>query len=561
MRKRLAGTTGAIALLCLALNACQNPLGTGEIPGPADAEARVAVSGTTRIEAESWSAMNGVQTEACSEGGQNVGWVDAGDWLVYPVTLASSGRYTITYRYAAPGSTSLSADLNAGATVLGTVALNATGGWQNWQTASQTVNLNAGTWNLGIFAQTGGWNLNWIEISPAGDGNGIVSGRTYRIVSQVSGKVLDVDGVSSADGANVHQWTWVGGANQKWVVEDVGAGYYRLIAAHSGKVLDVAGNSSESGANVHQWPWNGLDCQRWQIQGTGNGWTRVVAKNGGKVLDVSKSGTADGVNVQVYNNNDSSAQRWQFIEVDPVVKPDTKFGKQLVWRDEFDYSGAPAGNLWDYDLGAGGWGNNELQTYTNNRVNSNVANGVLTIKAVKDGAGSWSSARLVSRNKGDWTYGYYEVRAKLPVGRGTWPAIWMLPTDRVYGSWPKSGEIDIMEHVGYDQDVIHTTIHTEAYNHMIGTQKVRYARVNGVSTDFHTYGILWEPQKITWYVDGQEFFSVSRAAGDGWAQWPFDQRFHLLLNVAMGGNWGGAMGMDPALTSAAMDIDYVRIYQ
>ena len=233
--------------------------------------------------------------------------------------------------------------------------------------------------------------------------------------------------------------------------------------------------------------------------------------------------------------------------------------KNLIWSDEFTNPGAPAADKWDYDTGGGGWGNNELQTYTNNRTNSYVENGKLYIKAVKVN-GNWTSSRLVSRQKGDWLYGRIEVKAKLPSGKGTWPAIWMLPTDWVYGNWPSSGEIDIMEHVGYDPGVVHGTAHTEAYYHSIGTQKGASITVSDAISNFHVYSIEWDAEKIRWFMDDQLYFTFNNEHKT-YKEWPFDKRFHLLLNIAIGGNWGGAQGIDPNLTEAVMEVEYVRVYQ
>lgn len=232
---------------------------------------------------------------------------------------------------------------------------------------------------------------------------------------------------------------------------------------------------------------------------------------------------------------------------------------QLIWSDEFNYTGAPLSADWDYDLGGGGWGNNELQTYTNSRVNSKVENGKLIISALKSG-GNWTSARLVTRGKHDILYGRVEVRAKLPVGKGTWPAIWMLSTDWQYGGWPKSGEIDIMEHVGYDPGKVHGTVHTESFNHSIGTQVGKSTMVPDFSTAFHTYTMEWTADKIDLYVDDLKYFTFTNDKTGNYKTWPFDKRFHLLLNIAIGGNWGGAQGIDPNLTQATMEIEYVRLY-
>ncbi|MGQ8337378.1 family 16 glycosylhydrolase [Sunxiuqinia sp. A32] len=232
---------------------------------------------------------------------------------------------------------------------------------------------------------------------------------------------------------------------------------------------------------------------------------------------------------------------------------------KVIWSDEFEVDGAPSSEKWDYDLGGDGWGNNELQTYTNSRSNSWIADGKLYIKAIKSN-GSWTSARLVSREKGDWLYGRIEVKAKLPSGKGTWPAIWMLPTDWEYGGWPASGEIDIMEHVGYDPGVVHGTIHTKAYNHGIGTQQGASITVADATTNFHVYAIEWTEEQMRWYVDNQLYFTFNNEHKT-YKEWPFDKRFHLLLNIAIGGDWGGAQGIDPNLTQATMEIEYVRISQ
>lgn len=248
-----------------------------------------------------------------------------------------------------------------------------------------------------------------------------------------------------------------------------------------------------------------------------------------------------------------------------VVKPVDKewtFETTPTWADEFDYSGAPNSAKWGYDIGGDGWGNNELQYYTNSINNASVENGVLTITARKENMNGkeYTSARVISKGKGDFLYGRFEIKAKLPTGKGTWPAIWMLPTDWAYGGWPKSGEIDIMEHVGYDQDNVHVTVHTEAYNHSIGTQNGKQKVVAGASTDFHTYRVDWTPYAIRGFIDGEKMYEFINE-GKGSAVWPFDKRFHLLLNVAFGGNWGGAQGVDPSVLPQKMDVDYVRVYK
>jgi beta-glucanase (GH16 family) len=249
----------------------------------------------------------------------------------------------------------------------------------------------------------------------------------------------------------------------------------------------------------------------------------------------------------------------------PIQQPQDKgwvFESTPVWADEFAYEGKPDPSKWDYDLGGSGWGNNELQYYTNSLENARVTGGRLLITARKETVENreYSSARLVSRNKGDFLYGRFEVKAKLPAGRGTWPAIWMLPTDWAYGGWPASGEIDIMEHVGYDPDRVHVTVHTEAYNHGRNTQKGASKLVANATTDFHLYRVDWTPYAIRGYINNQQVFQFINE-GRGYTVWPFDKRFHLLLNIAVGGNWGGAQGVDPDVFPQSMEIEYVRVYR
>lgn len=238
---------------------------------------------------------------------------------------------------------------------------------------------------------------------------------------------------------------------------------------------------------------------------------------------------------------------------------------QLVWSDEFDTDGLPDTTKWNYDTRGNsyGWGNNEKQWYTvADADNAFISGGVLTITALNESTSGkdYSSARLTSKGKGDWRYCKVEVRAKLPVGKGTWPAIWMLPSENTYGNWPKSGEIDIMEHVGYDPDTIHSTIHTEFYNHTIGTQVGKEFYLPTATTEFHVYQLEWDEKEIRSYVDDQQYFGFT-GNGTGFGAWPFDQPFHLILNLAIGGGWGGQQGIDDTLFPHQFQVDYVRIYQ
>lgn len=249
----------------------------------------------------------------------------------------------------------------------------------------------------------------------------------------------------------------------------------------------------------------------------------------------------------------------------PVVNPpgtvyEWKFETTPAWIDEFNVDGSPDASKWSYDIGGHGWGNNELQYYTDG-LNTSVNNGILKIIAKKEAYSGkdYTSARMISKNKGDWLYGRFEVKAKLPKGRGSWPAIWMLPTDWFYGNWPNSGEIDIMEHVGYDQNRVHITIHTKALNHLLGTQKGANKIINTATDEFHVYRVDWASYGIRGYIDDEKIFEfMNQGAGSDY--WPFDKRFHLILNIAVGGSWGGAMGIDDTIFPATMEVDYVRVF-
>jgi beta-glucanase (GH16 family) len=236
--------------------------------------------------------------------------------------------------------------------------------------------------------------------------------------------------------------------------------------------------------------------------------------------------------------------------------------KKLVWSDEFNYSGLPDPSKWNYDVGGHGWGNNELQYYTpGRRENARVENGHLVIEARREKweGRDYTSARLVSKGKGDWTYGRIEVRARIPSGLGTWPAIWMLGSKTPL-KWPDDGELDIMEHVGYDHGRVHSSVHCKTYNHVIGTQKTAFTMVPDCSENFHVYMAEWDADSVKVGIDGRYFFRFGNDK-TGYAAWPFDNPLHLLLNVAVGGNWGGQKGVDSTIWPRRMEVDYVRMYQ
>jgi beta-glucanase (GH16 family) len=250
---------------------------------------------------------------------------------------------------------------------------------------------------------------------------------------------------------------------------------------------------------------------------------------------------------------------------------------RLVWSDEFDTPGAPDPAKWDYEEGF--VRNREAQYYTRARLeNARVEDGVLILEArqepfpnaaYQEGSTDWrrrapeaayTSASLVTEGKAAWRYGRIEVRAKLPTGRGTWPAIWMLGVNRREVGWPKCGEIDIMENVGFDPDVIHANIHTQSYNHVQKTGKGSWLIVPRPYDDFHVYALEWFEDRMDFFVDDQKYFTFVNEQ-TGVDAWPFDQPFYLILNLAIGGSWGGQKGIDDAIFPQRMEVDYVRIYE
>lgn len=240
----------------------------------------------------------------------------------------------------------------------------------------------------------------------------------------------------------------------------------------------------------------------------------------------------------------------------------------MVWNDEFEYDGVLDDSKWEYQTGNGGaygipgWGNGELQYYTSELNNVEVANGLLRITASTDGYAqyNYTSGRVRTAGLGDFQYGIVEVCAKLPSTLGTWPAIWMLPTDSPYGIWPNGGEIDIMEAVRFEVDTIHFNIHTKNDNWGTSRSIGSYSKISNIDEEYHAYGVKWTETEIIFYVDGVEEFRYTPAAYS-YEYWPFDTEFHLLLNIAVGGAWGGIRGIEEGSWEDSMYVDYVRIYQ
>ena len=255
----------------------------------------------------------------------------------------------------------------------------------------------------------------------------------------------------------------------------------------------------------------------------------------------------------VMGGNPALAWYHIFTTTPPTQDPVTDY-TNLVFSDEFNTDGAPDSSKWGYDLGSGGWGNNEAQFYTNSSDNVSVAGGNLkiTAKTQSQGGSSYTSARLKSENKYEFTYGKIEARAKLPIGGGTWPAIWSLGQNYATNAWPACGEIDFMEHKGNVPGVIHGTLHYPGNSGGNGNSNT--ITITNPSTEFHIYKTIWSPTSIKFYVDNVLFHSVANTSS-----LPFNSDFFLILNVAMGGNFGGTI--DPVFVQSSMEVDYIRVYQ
>ena len=260
-------------------------------------------------------------------------------------------------------------------------------------------------------------------------------------------------------------------------------------------------------------------------------------------------------------------QKYSVVQEAGEIEDYVPSGYKMVWNEEFNAerlsSGKPAlpdTEKWWYENLPKGAVNNELQTYVGGfRGNDTVAaihDGTLKIIAQKSGS-DIISARINTIEA--WTYGYFEARLRVPGGKGTWPAFWMMPKD--FNSWPLDGEIDIMEYVGFNKNVVHSSIHTQSYYHSIGTQKTGTKNIENAETEFHIYAVEWTAEYIKGFVDGVEYFRFDNDGTGNKHTWPFYSPFYLKLNLAWGGDWGGAQGVDESALPATYEIDYVRVYQ
>ena len=275
----------------------------------------------------------------------------------------------------------------------------------------------------------------------------------------------------------------------------------------------------------------------------GNGEVKETTTNSVSYTYVGQGTNTYQIHVSAYRADKFiSSSKSVTVYVDP----------SLVFADEFNGSGSPDSSKWSFEIGNSGWGNNEVQYYTDRLENAKVEDGVLKITAQKENyeGAPYTSARIITLGKFDFTYGKVEVRAKLPVGGGTWPAIWMLGSNISSVGWPASGEMDIMEHVGNNPGTVISAVHTPSSHG--NTQNVATTEVDNISSEFHVYGVEWDENKLAFSVDGEVHYTYSPSTKND-STWPFNKNQFLILNIAVGGTLGGEI--DPDFNSGTMEVD------
>lgn len=506
--------------------------------------------------------------------GASVGWISTGEWMEYSVNVMEGGKYDSVFRISSDydhGKIEISINDN----VLTTASLPDTGGWNDWQEVSgPSLTLPEGKNIIRIFAKKSGFNLDWLELVKANDGcesepyqggpakiPGTIEAENYDIGCPDSPAYYDtteenIEGEYRDDAVDIgsgkgggHAVTWI--KDGEWLE-------YSVEIEKEANYQSWFLISSDKDVGTLKLFIDGVEISSSQIEVTG-GWD-LWRKVKGPMIRLNAGRHTLRALIET-NGFNLDAMSFVAESTDQPSSGDDRWN--LIWSDDFNMNGSPDWSHWEAKIDGNGGGNNELQYYSDRKKNLRVEDGKLIIEAHKESMNGrrYTSGKLVSR--AHWLYGKIEVRAKLPWGRGTWPAIWMMPKNAVYGGWPHSGEIDIMEHVGYDQDKVHSNIHTTSYNHMNGTNKGDSIMVNGASDDFHTYTVEWDENTLSYYVDDNptpHFVFRNDRRGDS-ATWPFDQSFYLILNIAVGGSWGGKEGVDDSIFSQRMEIDYVKVYE
>lgn len=339
-------------------------------------------------------------------------------------------------------------------------------------------------------------------------------------------------------------------------------------------------NGSKSPAELKSDGISGLDYEK-SVFKRNPEWIKE-AKDHGLKLNAWTANDPDDLDWLIANGFDFITTNEPELLFEQLKNSPTAKGYELVWSDEFNYTGKPDSTKWAYDYCF--IANQEEQYYTDSLKNARVENGNLIIQAHKETVAnedynnpailkkSWfkyaaerkvanyTSARLKTQNIASWQYGRIESRAKLTSGKGLWPAFWMLGDNIKEAGWPLGGEIDIMEYVGFKPDSVFGTIHTKTYNHTKGTQKSKWVLIDNPSEKFHVFAVEWTPEKMTFLLDDVVYSEILNEHKTA-AEWPFDQKFHIILNVAVGGSLGGQQGIDDSVFPQQMTVDYVRVYQ
>ncbi|MBU2983798.1 carbohydrate-binding protein [Saccharophagus degradans] len=512
-----------------------------------------------------------VDIEATSDngGGYNVGWIDANEWLVYPgVNIATTGDYIINVRVASASGGALSVDFNAGSIPLGQFDIPNTGGWQNWVTVSKTVTLTAGTYDMGVFASTGGWNFNWIEVTPVNNGGGNGGGSATFFQAEDYSNYSDttpenIGGAYRNDGVDIETTSDAnGGHNVGWMENGEWLAYEGLSIPSNGNYIIKARVASPNGGAL-SFDLNGGG----QVLGTMN-----IPATGGwqnwQTVELSTNINAGTYTLGAFVSTSGFNLNWIEVVAGGDGGNNGGGGGNITWRDEFDTINRDA---WNFETGGGGWGNNELQYYTDGQNASiqfdpQAGSNVLVIEARKETGGQcwwggncgYTSSRMNTRFKKSFQYGRIEARMKLPRTQGIWPAFWMLGDNFNNVGWPQGGELDIMEHVGTN-NITSGALHGPGYS---GNTPITGHLEHGTSIDsgYRVYAVEWDTNGIRWFVDGTNFYSVEKWQVQQYGEWVYDQPFWLLLNLAVGGNWPG----DPDhanFTTQRFYIDYVRVIQ
>lgn len=328
--------------------------------------------------------------------------------------------------------------------------------------------------------------------------------------------------------------------------------------------VELSSTSLTAGGQAQTVYFDVVSNTEWTLSGATN-WCKPTVTSGAAGttqvgLELTANTSNDDREATISVAYDGGSKEFKLTQMsDAIVAPE---GYTLVWNDEFNDSklSMPDESKWKYEVWGPGYVNDELQRYVAGKLGSDVTaevkDGFLHINAIKAG-NEVISARL--NTKTSWKYGYFEARLKLPKGRGTWPAFWMMP--QAGGSWPSCGEIDIMEEVGYRPNYTSSTIHCKAYNHTNSTQKTAERYTAGAEDEYHVYALEWTENSIKTYVDGVNVFTFVNDNAGNTDTWPFNKEFYIILNLAWGGSWGGAMGVDESALPTSLDVDYVRVFK